>query len=335
VKDGGDPQRLLELLAGKWVAQAVSTAARLGLADALSLTEPRSVEALSESLGCHPPSLRRLLEVLVGESLVAHARDGAFLLTSAGTSLQSDQLGALASYVGSRTQWDPWSALEHSVRTGQPAFSHVHGQGLFEHLAAHPEDGHLYDAAVDAFTRHTARALSEGFDFSGVRTLVDVGGGRGTLLVELLTRWPEMQGTLMELPHVARMASPRLADAVGARCTVWEGDFHERVPEGADAYVLKHVIHNWDDEDAAGILARCAEAMSPTGRVLVVEGILLPGTGRDATRLLDLEMLVLTGKGRERSKPEFRRLLARAGLRLLQTVPLEGSGRLMVAGRRA
>jgi hypothetical protein len=324
---------VLELLAGKWIAQAVSTAATLGLADALR--GPMSIEALAQSTGCDPSALGRLVAVLVGEGLLAQDERGVLTLTAAGEMLRRDQLGPLAAFVGSASQWTPWAELHHAVRTGENAFERVHGQSMFDYLAQRPEEARLYDAAIDAFTAQQGRALADSDALDGVRTMVDVGGGRGTLLRELLRQRPLLRGVLFDRPHVVDAAREWfVADGLEARCDFVGGDFFAEMPAGADAYVIKHVLHNWDDERAAALLRRCRDAMQPEGRVLVVESVLLPGARRDEARFLDLEMLVVTGGGKERSKPELRRLLAAADLRLSSTRRLAAQAWLLVARRR-
>lgn len=324
---------LMRRLGGKAVVQALATAAELGLAEALD--EPRTVEELARSLSCDADALLRLLRVLVGEGALVEGPDSRYVLTPMGAQLRHDALGTLARFVGSPSQWTPWTALTHAVRTGETAFEHVHGRSLFAYLANHPGEEALYDAAVDAFTSAQAIALAEQDVLDDVESVVDVGGGRGTLLLELLRRRPKVRGVLFERASVLERARARFdAEALSRRCTFVEGDFFTAVPEGADAYVLKHVLHNWDDERAAAILRRCVLAMPPGGRIFVVESLRLPGNMRDGARLIDLEMLVLTGGGRERSKPEFRRLFAAAGLRLVESRPLVEGTWMMVAHAR-
>lgn len=320
---------LLRCLAGKWIVQAVATAAELRLPEALD--EPRTLTELAVRLQCKPDPLGRLLRVLVGEGLLVERADSRYALTPVGEQLRQDALGVLARFVASPSQWAPWTELTHAVRTGESAFERVHGKPLFDYLAEHPEDAALYDEAVDAFTSVQARVLAELDVLDDVRTVVDVGGGRGTLLIELLSRRPALQAVLLERPSVLEAARRRFeALGLAQRCTFVGGDFFRAVPPGADAYVLKHVLHNWDDARAEDLLRRCAAAMAPRGRIFVVESILLPGNLRDGARLIDLEMLVLTGGGRERTKPEFRRLFANAGLRLTATRPLTGNTCLLV-----
>ena len=324
----------MRLLAGKWVVQALATAAQLGLAEALE--RPRTLDDLAMTLACDRGALLRLLRVLVGEGILVEGVDERFSLTDLGAQLRRDALGALVEFVGSPSQWTPWTALTHAVRTGACAFEHVHGRSLFDHLAEHPEEEALYDEAVDAFTTAQAVALAEQDVLDTVGTVVDVGGGRGTLLLELLRRRPSLRGVLFERPSVVDRARLRIeAAGLGSRCSFVEGDFFAALPQGADAYVLKHVLHNWDDARAEAILRRCGDALAPGGRVLIVESLLLPGNLRDGARLIDLEMLVLTGGGRERSKPEFRRLLSQAGLRLVTSRKLVEGTWVIVAQPRA
>jgi ubiquinone/menaquinone biosynthesis C-methylase UbiE len=272
--------------------------------------------------------------VLVGEGLLSFEGADEVVATPLGEQLQRDKLGTLAEFVGSESQWSPWVHLEHSVRTGQSAFEHRHGESLFTYLEHHARDAELYDTAVDAFTRQQARALAETSVLDAASVVVDVGGGRGTFLMELLLRHESLRGILFDKPNVVTPVSARFAQAgLSERVRLEGGDFHLGVPAGADCYVVKHVLHNWDDEQALGILRHCAKAVAPAGQVLVVEGLALPGNLRDGTRLMDLEMLVLTGGGRERSKPEFRRLFAAAGLRLEQTLRVSEGAWAMV-GRK-
>jgi len=323
---------LLDLLAGRARAQAVSTAAALGLADHLD-EGPRDVTDLARELRCDAERLHRLMAFLAGLGLLERADPERFVLTTRGRALRADALGPLAAYLGSPESWDPWSRLREGLGAGPTAFERAFGAGYYELMARSPEAARRYDAAIDAYTRHEARALSERFDFSGVERVVDLGGGRGTTLVELLARWPHLRGVLVDLPHVADRTRERFAGVHGGRMEVVGGDFMREVPGGADVYLLEHVLHNWDDERARALLLRCADGMTDGGRLLVVEAILTPDERVDTARMLDLEMLVLTG-GRERRKPELRRLLHDAGLALERVDALTPESWLLVARRR-
>jgi hypothetical protein len=328
-------QQLLQLLSGKWVTAAVATAAELGLADALA-DGPLTAAELASKLRCDADALLRLIRVLCGEQLLRSEPHGRYALTPLGAQLRSGQLRELARFVGASFMWTPWAKLADALRDpSESAFERALGRSLFEHLDRTPEDAQLYHHAVDTFTRAAALALCEAFDFSDLSRVVDVGGGLGSVLGELLARFPGLHGVLYDRPQVIKQAAGVFAShPERERIELVSGDFFEQVPAGADAYVIKHVLHNWDDAQALRILRLCAEAMKPSGQVLIVESLLLPGDLRDGTAFLDLEMLALCGQGHERGKPAFRRLLREAGLSLTTTSKLVGDVRLLVAVRR-
>jgi SAM-dependent methyltransferase len=274
--------------------------------------------------------------VLCGEGLVSLQPHARYALTELGEPLREGRLRALARFVGSPVMWAPWAKLTEAVRDpSRSAFERAAGTTLFEHLDRTPDDATLYHRAVDAFTRSAALALCDAFDFSELECVVDVGGGLGTVLTELTAHYPQLKGILFDRAAVISQAASVFAGHPEAeRITLQSGDFFESVPRGADAYVIKHVLHNWDDEHAARILRLCAAALRPGGHVLIVEGILMPGERPDGTAWLDLEMFALCGAGHERSKPAFRRLLQQAGLSLRTTTTLVGDVRLLVASAR-
>jgi hypothetical protein len=324
---------LMRRLGGKWVVQALATAAQLRIPE--SLSEPKTIDELASKLGCEPDPLFRLLRVLSGEGIVELESDGRYHLTPMGVHLRQESLGRLAEFVASPSQWAPWTELAYSVRTGHSAFERTHGQSLFDYLESHPDEARLYDDAVDAFTTEQAEAFAALDVFDEIGTLVDVGGGRGTLLAALLRLRPGLRGVLFDRPHVVASAQERFtAEGLADRCEFVGGDFFESVPAGADAYVIKHVLHNWDDERAAALLRRCAEAAGARGRVLAIDAIVLPGNRPDFARLIDLEMLAVTEGGKERSKPELRRLFSAAGLRLTSTRRLSEGAWLMMSEPR-
>lgn len=320
---------LLEILAGKNRAQTVSTAAALGIADHLA-DRPRSASELALEIDCDADALARLLHMLTSLGFCEGENGQAYSLTEHGKMLKQNALGPLAAFVGAPEQWDPWSRLREAMQPdSDTAFRQTLGTDLYAFLANNPEAARRYDRAVDAFTRPEATALTERFDFSDAQTIIDVGGGTGSLLVMLLEKWPHVNGVLFDLPHVVARAKHRFGEDLRERIRCVEGNFLEEVPTGADTYLLKHVLHNWDDDQATALLGRCSRAMGTGGRVLVIESMLSPDNRPDAARMLDLEMLVLTG-GRERRKPELRKLFHAAGLKLNQIEPLTESSWLLV-----
>lgn len=319
---------LLYVLGGKGRAMAVSTAAAWRLVERLA-EGPRSAAALAEEVGCPVAAMESVLRVCAGLGFFDCPRPGEFAPTERGRVLGAEALGPMAAFIGQAEQWDPWARLR-DARGDVPPFALAHGKGLYDWMAAHPAAAARYDAAIDAFTRHEAAALTAAFDFGGVRQVVDVGGGRGTLLAAVLGANAHLRGMLLDLPHVADAARASLVARFGARVEVRGGDFFAAIPPGADAYLLKHVLHNWNDARAVELLRGVAAAMVPGGRVLVIENVLSPDARADMAAMLDLEMQVLLG-GRVRRKPELRRLVADAGLAVDRFVPLTAGSWLLVA----
>jgi len=325
-------ERLLHVLGGKVQAQAVSTVAWLGVADALALG-PRSIESLAEEIDCRMDVLASLLRMVAGLGFFSSPEPGVYQLTEFGQALKRDQLGPLAAFVGAPEQWDPWSRLRDAARGGDVAFVRAFGHGLYDHVAKDEPAALRYDAAIDSFTKHEAEALGRAVDFRAVHEVLDVGGGRGTLLLQLLMQNVGLSGVLFDLPHVVERAMPRLRASVGERARGVGGDFFCALPRGADVILLKHVLHNWNDDRASELLRRCAEALAPGGRLLLIDTVLAPDNRADLAAMLDLEMMVLLG-GRERRKPELRRLLASVGLTVSAMQPLVSGSWLFVATRR-
>ena len=331
-----DPSsRLMELLAGKWIARGDRRCSGAWPGRCAGQRSARGRDPWPRGSSRTQDALLLLLRVLSGEGLVTQLADGRYQLEALGAELKRGALRDLARYSGAPFLWSPWSSLAESVKRGQAAFQIAHGADLFAYLDQHPPKAALYQAAVEAFTRPEALALAGAFDFSRAETLVDVGGGQGAALIALLQANSNLKGKLLDRPNVEAKVSERLrAAGLSERCQFIAGDFREAVPQGADLYLVMHVLHNWPDEEARAILERCASAMKSGGRILIVERILLPGNGRGAARFLDLEMLALRGAARERSKPEWRRLIGSAGLVLKRTQPLTEAARLLVCERR-
>ncbi|MGH3867587.1 MAG: methyltransferase [Pseudonocardiaceae bacterium] len=308
---------------GGFVSQAISVFARLGVADALA-AGPRDAEEIAELVGAHGPTLYRLLRALGDVGVVTELENRRFVLTPLGEVLRSDVPGsfrAWGAWIEIPFSRDAWTGLYETIRTGETAFDRVHGVKFFDYLAEHPEDAAVFDAAMTSVSTSETVAIAHTYDFTRFGTIVDVGGGRGGLLTAILAANPHLQGMLFDVPAVAAGASEEISGTeVADRCKVVSGDFFDSVPEGADAYLLSNVIHDWDDDHAARILSTCRTAMAETACVLVVD-LVLPEDGQpSAGKLEDLGMLVLTG-GRERTEAEYRALFGRAGFRLTRIVP--------------
>jgi hypothetical protein len=313
---------LSRLITGYFASQVIYVAARLGLADLL-VEGPRSVDDLAQATATHPRSLFRLLRALASLGVFAEERDRRFALTPLAEPLRSDRPDsqrAAALMMGSEF-YQAWGGLLDSVRTGQPAFETLTGQSYFTYLAEHPEKAEIFDAAMTALNDRKTLAMLEVYDFSGFGVLADVGGGNGSTLVRILGRYPRAHGLLFDLPGVVGRARAQLERAgMATRCRVVGGSFLETVPAGADAYLLRHILHNWDDEHAVAILRNIRRAIEPGAKLLVVERVIPPGNDPLFGKLMDLTMLVVHG-GLERTEEEFRMLFELAGFRLSRVVP--------------
>jgi hypothetical protein len=325
VPEGPPPAvHLMQLTSGGFVAQAISVAARLGLADVLNDRSCSSAE-LARAVGAHAPTLYRLLRALADNGIVAEFEPDAFQLTSLGSLLRSDAPASMrgwATMVGLPFHRAAWTGLYDAVRTGEPAFARVHGVDLFGYLAGDPDDAAVFDAAMESVSSNFLISVVDAYDFTRFPTIVDVGGGTGTLLAAALTASPRSRGILFDTPQVLGHA-PRLLEAAGVldRCELVAGDFFTSVPEGGDLYLLSNIVHDWDDEAAIRILGRCRDAMSDDSRLLMVELVLPDDLAPSPAKLYDLEMLVLTPNGRHRTGAEYRALAGAAGLHVTTVAP--------------
>ena len=314
---------LREMIGGAKVTQLVYVAAKLGIADLLA-DGPKTTEELAASAEAHPPSLHRLLRALVSLGIFTEGDDGRFELTPLAEPLRTgvpDSVRAMAIGWGEEVFWRPWGELLYSVRTGKTSVDHLFGEGLFDYLASHGDAARIFDEFMAEGTSGISAAVVEAYDFSGVAKIVDVGGGRGGLVATILEANPEMKGVLFDLPSVVKGADQVVqAKGVARRCEVVSGDFFQSVPAGGDAYILKWIIHDWDDDRAQAILKNCRAAIGADGRLLLVERVLPPRDAPSSVAIGDVTMLVLTG-GRERTKAEYAELLRRSGFRLTTIVP--------------
>jgi O-methyltransferase domain/Dimerisation domain len=322
------PLTLFRMVTGYYVSQALYVAAELGIADLLA-EGPRHYGDLAKATATHAPSLNRVLRLLASAGVFTEEDNGHFALTPVGACLRTGVPGSMRAATllfGGRTQ-RTWSELMHCVRTGEPAFPRLWGTDPFSHLEQHPEEAALFDEAMADWTKHVAVATATVYDFSTLDTIVDIGGGNGVLLAGILTANPALRGILFDRPHVAERGRARLAElGVADRCAVVGGDFFREVPSGGAAYLLKHVIHDWNDDRAVEILKTCRKAMRPHARLLIIEGVYPPridqSLASQGSASNDVNMLVCTG-GRERSADEFRSLYEAAGFELTRILPTE------------
>jgi hypothetical protein len=321
---------LQDVVYGFMPAQILHVGARLGIADELA-GGPRTLGELAAATGTHAPSLRRLLHGLACLDVLSETEDGRFALAPAGEQLRTDVPNSIRAAVllfCSEAMWRSWSALEYSVRTGDIAWDHVHGTSIFDYMDRNTAVSTTFNSAMADRTRAVVPQIIKSYDFSRFNRLVDVGGGNGQLLAKILTSTPELRGVLFDQSAGLSEARDILwAAGVADRCEVTAGDFFAGVPRGGDAYLLKSVIHNWDDEKATEILRNCREAMGADGTLLLVERVMparveSPSLGRIVWS--DVNMLVNTF-GRERTEAEYRTLFEAAGFELVERVPTSES----------
>jgi hypothetical protein len=303
------------MINGYQVSQAIHVAATLGIADLLE-DGSRTSDELAAATQADPPTLYRLLRALAAVG-VLHESDGRqFALSPVGEQLRSDHPQSIrgwAAFIGRSYHWEAWGHLLESVRTGENAFRLLNGTDIWSYRAERPDESAIFDHAMMALTAESNRALLDAYDFGRFGTVCDVGGGNGALLASLLAKYPEMQGILFDQPHVVANADDILRH-VADRCRVVPGSFFESVPEGGDAYVLKAIIHDWDDEQSTTILRACRRAVN-VGLLLVVERIIGDPNEDPTATFSDLNMLVGPG-GQERTVEAFGKLFAAAGFEL-------------------
>jgi hypothetical protein len=305
------------------VVQAIHVAAKLGLAD-LVAAGPKTVVELSEATRMHRTSLARLLRALSSLGIFAEDTSGRYCQTPLSEALRADHpesVQPLAIMFGARFIWEPVGRLGESIRTGEVAFERVQSVSFFRHLAENPEDAAVFNAAMSSMPSYLADIVGR-YDFSKFRRIVDVGGGHGALLAAILDANPQAHGVLQDLPPVVAGASALRREGIADRCEIVAGDFFEGVPDGGDAYLLKGIVHDWNDEAAVAILRNCRRAIRPDGTLLLLDTV-LTGSDDHAGALMDLLMMVLTG-GRERTELEFRSLLQEAGFSLTRVISTRG-----------
>jgi len=315
---------MLQLVSGFWIARCVYVLAKLGLADLLK-DEPKTAEDLAAATGTHGPSLFRVLRALASVGVITQDDQNRFGATPMSDTLRDGQ-GSLRAFVLTELgeeHYPAWGELLHSVRTGGIAFDHAFGENCWDFFAKHPENAKIFNDAMSGMTAQANEALHPAYSFAGIRKIMDVGGGHGGLITSILQRNPEMTGILFDSPQVVEGAHAKLQAAeLADRCRVIGGDFFQSVPAGADAIVLKWIIHDWNDEQSVAILKNCHRALPADGKLILVEAVVPANSEPHFSKFIDLNMLVMTG-GRERTETEFRKLYEDAGFKVTRIVPTE------------
>lgn len=317
---------LLQLLTGRWVAQALGAIAKMGVADHMS-SSPTPVENIADAVGANTEALYRVLRALSMVGVTVEHGNHAFSLTPVGETLRTDMLGSMrwmAAYTNDPWALGAWSELEYSIRTGKPGFDKAMGMKPWDYLGAHPEEADRFNKGMTAISAMSIAPVPHVYDFTQFGTIADIGGGFGLTIATILRAAPAARGILFDQPHVVSGAPEMLqAQGVADRVQVVGGSFFEAVPAEADAYILKHIIHDWDDEHSQKILHIVRSAMPDHAKVLLLEWV-VPGPNEESfSKWLDLEMLTVVG-GKERDPEQFRELLASAGLRMTRIVPTPG-----------
>jgi O-methyltransferase domain len=332
------PQRALyQMAVGHYQSRAIGLAAKLRIADLLK-DGPRHFGDLARATGTDAAALNRVLRLLASVGVFEEKDSGNFALTTLGECLREDVPGsarALVMMFAGDRQHNAWKDLEYSVRTGEPSYRNRGFDNVFTEIAQSPEEAANFDAAMADSTRLVSIAVANAYDFSSMRTLVDVGGGNGALLIGLLKANPHLRGTVFDQPDVAKRARQQIAaSGLADRCEVIGGDFFKEIPRGADAYLLKYIIIDWNDDLALTILRNCRNAMAANGKLLIVEGIYPACVDQSdecrGAATNDVNMLIDTG-GRLRSEAEFHSLLDRAGLDLTRVVSMQSKAALVVS----
>ena len=315
-------QELGRIITGYWQSQAVYVAAELGIADLLR-DGPKSSDELASATQTHPDALFRLLRALASIGVFAETSPRTFGLTPLADALRSDaprSVRDMARMAGGE-QFQAWGDLLYSVKTGETAFEHRFGAPIFEYLATRPEQARIFDGAMVGIHGRETQAVLDAYDFSGIGVLADVGGGNGSNLSAILKAHPRMRGVLFDLPHVVERARGTfVAAGVDSRCSFVGGSFFEAVPVDADAYLMRHIIHDWTDEQSTTILKCIRQQIPANGRLLLIESVIPAGNEPFGAKFLDLTMLAIPG-GKERTREEYEALFSAAGFRLARVVP--------------
>ena len=317
--------QMLQIVTQFWTSRAVYVFAKLGLADLLK-SGPKTAKELAEATNTHEPSLYRILRALASVGIVNAENDGRFSLTPLSEMMVTGVPGSVRWFLVSelgQEHYPAWGNLLHSVKTGEIAFDNFFGVDIWKYFSQNPEDAAVFNDSMSGMTAAVNEAITSRYDFSPFEKIVDIGGGHGGLITSILKANANAKGVLFDAPEVIAGAQPRIeAASLADRCETVGGDFFKAVPAGGDAYVMKWIIHDWDDERAISILKNCRAHLSPQGRVIVVDSVVPENNEPDFSKFFDLNMLVMTG-GKERTATEFAQLFAEAGFKLLRVIPTD------------
>src|SRR3954469_21889304 len=306
-----------------FTSRALYAVAALDVAGVLS-AGGKTIEELAQTVGAHAPSLYRVLRVLAASHVFSEDEDHCFVNTALSELLRRDVPGSLRDLVllfGDETSWRSWEGILHAVRSGETPFEHIYGQTFFDFLQSHADTAAMFDRAMASASSTTNAAVAEAYDFSGFATVLDIAGGTGSALCSILKANPHLRGIVFDLPHVAQRACDFIvAQGLAQRCEFSAGSFFEAVPSGADAYFMKHVLHDWGDAECAAILLNCRKVMSRDARLLICERMVPPGNEPSAAKLIDLHMMMTNHGGKERTESEYRDLLRKSGFELQRVV---------------
>jgi hypothetical protein len=315
-----DDRLVLDLGTGYWKSQALYVAAKLGIADLIK-DAPKTSDELAKGTGVHAPSLFRVLRALASTGLFSQDDKNRFGLTPHAECLCSGPGSKRAlTIMNGEEHYRAWGELLYSVQTGKTSFEQIFGEPVFDFLSEHPEKAKIFDEAMTGIHGSETQLMLDAYDFSGIGTLIDVGGGNGSLLCAVLKKYPAMKGILYDLPGVVGRAKHSIKEAgMAERCQTIGGNFFEKVPPGGDAYLMRHIIHDWNDDQCRQILGNFHKVMTPAARLLIIENVIPPGDQPCFGKFLDLTMLVIPG-GKERTAEEYRELLASAEFALTRIV---------------
>jgi hypothetical protein len=318
------PLQMLQLISGFWIARCIYVVAKLGIADLIK-DEPKTADDLATATGTHGPSLFRVLRALASVGVITQDDRNRFGATPLSDTLR-DVPGSIRAFAMTELgeeHYPAWGELLHSVRTGGIAFDQVFGENCWEFFARNPDNAKIFNDAMSGMTAQVNDALHAAYDFAGIKKLMDVGGGHGGLINSILEKNPGMTGILFDAPQVVAGAKATLAAAtVADRCEVVGGDFFQSVPAGADAIILKWIIHDWNDEQSVAILKNCHQALPDKGKLILVEAVVPATSEPHFSKFIDLNMMIMTG-GRERTESQFRKLYEDSGFTLTRIVPTE------------